>query len=372
VPVWPLAHLYNGALREGSIVEMRNLGGSGLRVSVLGFGAMTFGGTEQDVFGRMGRVTGQEAERIVHRCLDAGVNLFDTANTYADGRSEEILGKALGDRRHEAVVATKGYNRIGPGPNDVGASRAYIVRAVEGSLRRLGTDHIDLYQMHNFDGLTPQEETVRALDDLVGSGKVRYVGVSNYAGWHLMKGLSIADRLGASRYVSQQINYSLLTRDAENELVPLGLEERVGILVWGPLQGGLLSGKYRRDAPMPGGTRLAGSPDLEGAERERVDAIVDLLAEIAGARGVSIASVALNWLLAKPAVTSVLVGARDEEQLDQNLAAAQWQLTDEEVMRLDKGSETPWIYPYRMYKTFGGERNPYYLRGEPFKSWRSR
>lgn len=353
-------------------MEMRNLGNSGLQVSVISFGAMTFGGSDQNVYGRMGKTEGSDAERIVHRCLDAGVNLFDTANTYADGRSEEVLGQALGTRRHEAIIATKGFNRIGPGPNDMGAGRQYIIRAVEESLQRLGTDYIDLYQIHNFDGLTPQEETIRTLDDLVSAGKVRYVGISNYSGWHLMKGLAIADKMGATRYISQQINYSLLNRDVENELIPLSLEEGVGTLIWSPLQGGLLSGKYRRGASTPENTRLSGSADLKGEERERVDRVVDVLAEIADEHGTSISAAALNWLLKKPAVTSLLVGARNEQQLDQNLAAAQWSLNDDEVKRLDKASEKPWIYPYKMYKDFGGERNSYYLRGEKFRSWRDK
>lgn len=353
-------------------MEMRNLGNSGLQVSVVSFGAMTFGGSDENVYGRMGKTEGNDALRITHRCLDAGVNLFDTANTYADGRSEEILGQALGNRRHEAIIATKCFNRIGRGPNDMGSGRKYIIQAVEESLRRLGTDYIDLYQIHNFDGLTPQEETIRTLDDLISAGKIRYAGISNYAGWHLMKGLAIADKVGATRYVSQQINYSLLNRDAENELIPLSLEEGVGTLIWSPLQGGLLSGKYRRSESSPKDTRLTGSADLEGAERERIDNIVDVLADIAVQRETSIGAVALNWLLRKPAVSSILVGARNEEQLDQNLTAAQWSLDNDEVKRLDKVSEKPWIYPYKMYKDFGGERNPYYLRGEKFRSWRTK
>ena len=353
-------------------MEMRNLGRSGLRVSALGFGAMTFGGTSEDLFGRIGRTQGAEAERMVGRCLDAGINLFDTANTYSDGRSEEILGRALGSRRREALVATKGYNRVGPGPNDVGASRDYLVRACEDSLRRLGSDHIDLYQIHCFDGMTPQEETVRALDDLVRAGKVRYAGVSNFAGWHLMKGLATADRLGCARYVSQQIKYSLLTRDAENELVPLGLEEGVGILVWGALESGVLSGKYRDGPPEAAETRLPGGPQLEGAARERCERVLDLLAEIASERGIAPGSVAIAWLLRKPGVASVLLGARTPEQLERNLEAARSPLDDEEVRRLDEASETPWIYPYDVYRAYGGERNPYYLRGRPFRSWRER
>tara|TARA_B110000444_G_C18763519_1_gene558779 strand:+ start:187 stop:1248 length:1062 start_codon:yes stop_codon:yes gene_type:complete len=351
-------------------MEMRKLGNSGLKVSVISFGAMTFGGSNKDVYGRMGSLEGKDAERMVHRCLDTGINLFDTANTYANGRSEDILGKALGTKRSDVIIATKGYNRIGEGPNDIGSSRHYIIKAVEQSLQRLGTDYIDLYQMHNFDGFTPQEETIRALDDLIVAGKIRYVGVSNYSGWHLMKGLAIADKMSSTRYISQQINYSLLNRDCENELVPLSSEEGIGILVWSPLQGGLLSGKYRRGIRIPENTRLVGNPDLEGPERERIDTIVDVLTEIAEERKVTIGSVALNWLLKKPTVTSLLIGARNEEQLEQNLLAAKWSLSDEEEQRLNKVSEKPWIYPYKMYQLFGGERNPYYLRGEKYRSWR--
>ena len=351
-------------------MQMRNLGASGLRVSALGFGAMTFGGVDGH-YGKVGQTAGPQAERIVHKCLDAGINLFDTANTYADGRSEEILGAALGKRRQEAVIATKGYNRIGPGPNDVGASRKYIMRACEDSLRRLGTDYIDLYQMHNFDSFTPQEETIRALDDLVRDGKVRYAGVSNYNGWHLMKALSISDRLGLRRYVSQQVNYSLANRDVENELAPLGLEEGVGMLVWGPLQGGLLSGKYRRNQPGPENSRFA-ERFPRGGEGERLYDIIELLAEIAEARNVPIGQVALNWVLHRPGVTSLLLGARDEAQLDENIAAAQWRLSDEETARLDEASVKPWSYPYLAYQLYGGERNPYYMRGKPYKAYVTR
>lgn len=350
-------------------METRQLGKSGLQVGEISFGAMTFGGRGHSTYERFGTIDGSIADRMVHRCLDAGVNLFDTANTYADGRSEEVLGQALGSRRSEAIIATKGFNRIGPGPNDIGASRHYITRAVEGSLRRLGTDYIDLYQIHNYDGMTPQEETVSVLDDLTRAGKIRYSGISNYSGWHLMKGLAIADRLGAKRFCSQQINYSLLSRDAENELVPLSLEENVGVLVWGPLQSGLLSGKYRRGRPLPEGTRLD-SAGRVGFDREQIDNIVDILVNISEERNTTVSSVALNWLLKKRAVTSVIVGARNEDQLEENLCAAEWTMSDTEERRLDKASEQPWIYPYKMHQLFGGDRSPYYLRGEEFRPWR--
>ncbi|MGW0176752.1 aldo/keto reductase [Rhodococcus sp. NPDC003322] len=345
-------------------MEYRNMGASGLRVSTLGFGAMTFGGTD-GFYSNLGGSTGSEADRIVNKCLDAGVNFFDTANTYAEGRSEEVLGAALKTRRAEAVIATKGYNRIGRGPNDIGSSRSYIVRACEDSLRRLNTDYIDLYYMHNYDGLTPQEETVRALDDLVRSGKVRYVGVSNYSGWHLMKGLATADRLGVNRYVSQQVNYSLMNRDVEAELVPLGLEERVGMVIWGPLHNGMLTGKYHGDRTADGTSRTHGYlPD--GEEGERLAAIIAVLREIAASREVTAVQVALNWLVRKPGVTSVLIGARTEEQLDQNLAAAEWHLSDDEMKRLDEVSDRPWRYPYEAYQSYAGNRNPYYMRGKQF------
>lgn len=346
------------------MVDIRNVGGSGLRISNLGFGAMTFGG-EGTAYARMGTTDGADAERMVNKCLDAGITFFDTANTYADGRSEEVLGAALGRKRQDVVLATKGYNRIGPGPNDIGASRTYIIRACEESLRRLGTDYIDLYQLHNYDGLTPQEETLRALDDLIQAGKIRYVGVSNYSGWHLMKALGISDRLGIARYTSHQVNYSLLNRDVENEIVPLAVEEKVGLIAWSPLQSGLLSGKYRRDAPEPDRARLAGRTPA-GQEGERLFTIVDVMAGIARDRGVTPSQVALNWVMQRPAMCCVLIGARDEAQLDENLGAAGWTLSEDEIARLDAASERPWIYPYSAHSQYAGARNPYFLRGRGF------
>jgi len=337
-------------------MEYRLLGASGLEVSVLSFGTMTLGGEGR--FAAMGNVQVEEARRQVEICIDAGVNLFDTADIYSFGKSEEVLGQALGARRKEIVLATKVFVRLGPGTNKAGLSRRHILEACDASLRRLGTDYIDLYQAHNFDSLTPLEETLRAFDDLVRAGKIRYAGCSNYSGWQLMKALSISDRLGIRRYISQQINYSLLARDAEHELVPAGLDQRTGIMAWSPLQFGLLSGKFRRGQAKPTESRL-NSLDAPGTvDEERLYRIVDALAEIATQRSVSIPQVALNWVMRKPGVDTVIIGARNEEQLRDNLAAANWPLTDAEVERLDEASALPLPYPYWHQQKFAGDRNP--------------
>jgi len=337
-------------------VEYRFLGASGLEVSVLSFGTMTLGGEGR--FAAMGNVQVDEARRHVEMCIEAGVNLFDTADVYSFGRSEEVLGKALGARRKDVVLATKVFARLEPGTNKTGLSRRYIMEACEGSLRRLGTDYIDLYQAHNFDAVTPLEEALRAFDDLIHAGKIRYAGCSNYAGWQLMKALATSERLLISRYISQQINYSLLARDAEHELVPAGLDQRVGIMAWSPLQFGLLSGKFRRGQAKPDESRL-NTLDVPGSfDQERIYKIVDALAEIAGRRGVSIAQVALNWVMRKPGVDTVIIGARNERQLSDNLVAASWSLTNEEVESLDAASELPLPYPYWHQQKFGAERNP--------------
>ncbi len=337
-------------------MEYRLFGGSGLEVSVLSFGTMTLGGEGR--FAAMGNVQVEEARRQVEICIEAGVNLFDTADVYSAGKSEEVLGKALGARRKEIVLATKVFARIEPGTNKTGLSRRHIVESCEGSLRRLGTDYIDLYQAHNFDSLTPLDETMHAFDDLIRGGKIRYAGCSNYGGWHLMKALSISDRLGINRYVSQQINYSLLAREAEHELVPLGLDQRIGIMAWSPLQFGLLSGKFRRGQARPAESRL-NSLDAPGTvEEDRLYRIVDVLAEIAGRRNVSVAQVALNWVMRKPGVDTVIIGARNEEQLRDNLAAANWALSEAEVEALDAASARPVPYPYWHQQKFAGDRNP--------------
>ena len=337
-------------------MEYRLLGTSGLEVSVLSYGTMTLGGGGR--FAAMGNVQADEARRHVAICLEAGVNLFDTADIYSFGKSEEVLGQGLGAHRKEIVLATKVFNRLEPGTNKAGLSRRHIVEACEASLRRLGTDYIDLYQSHSFDSLTPVDETMRAFDDLIRAGKIRYAGCSNHTGWQLMKAQTTAQQLGIRRYVSQQINYSLLARDAELELVPAGLDQRTGIMAWSPLQGGLLSGKFRRGADRPSESRL-NTLDAPGTiDRERLYKIVDLLAEIAAQREVSVSQVALNWVTRKPGVDTVIVGARNERQLTDNLAAATWALTDAEVERLDEASALPLPYPYWHQRKFAAERNP--------------
>jgi len=326
-------------------MEYRALGRSGLRVSVLTMGTMTFGG--RGGFADVGSTDADEARRQVDQCLEAGVNLYDTADVYSGGLSEEILGQALKGRRDDVLVATKVRMAMGDGPNDAGLSRHHVVTGCEASLRRLGTDHIDLYQVHEWDGLTPLEETLEALDYLVASGKVRYVGASNYASWQLMKALGIADRLSLPRFVSQQIYYSLQAREAEYELIPAAVDQGLGVLVWSPLAGGLLSGKYRRDAQPPGGSRqLTDWNEPPVRDQDVLYDTVDVLTDNGASRGVSAAQVALAYLLRKPAVTSLVIGARTAGQLGDNLAAADLVLTDEELGRLDAASEPPLIYPY--------------------------
>jgi aryl-alcohol dehydrogenase-like predicted oxidoreductase len=326
-------------------MEYRQLGRSGLRVSALGLGTMTFGG--QGKFANVGSTDVAGASRQVDLCLDRGINLIDTANSYSRGLSEEILGKALRGRRDRVLVATKARMPMGEGPNDAGLSRAHLIAECEASLRRLAIDHIDLYQVHEWDGVTPVEETLGALDWLVQSGKVRYVGCSNYAGWQLMKALGASERHGLARFVSQQIYYSLQARDAEYELVPAGIDQGVGVVVWSPLAGGLLSGKYRRGAEGPAGARqLTEWDEPPVRDREALYDVVDALVEIGEAHGVSAAQVALAWLLYRPGVSSVLVGARTEEQLADNLAAAELELAGDERARLEEVSRPPLLYPF--------------------------
>jgi aryl-alcohol dehydrogenase-like predicted oxidoreductase len=326
-------------------VEYRQLGRSGLRVSTVTLGTMGFGGTG---FAEVvGQIDVEGARRQIALARDAGVNLIDTADVYSAGLSEEILGKALGGDRDEVLIATKVRMPMGGGPNDAGLSRHHIIRGAEASLRRLGTDHIDLYQVHEWDGQTPLEETLSALDSLVRSGKVRYVGASNYAAWQLMKALAVSDRTGTTRFASQQIYYSLQAREAENELVPLALDQGVGILVWSPIAGGLLSGKYRRGVDAPAGSRhLTDWDEPPVHDEDKLYDTIEELVAIGADRGVSAARVALAYTIAKPAVTSVIVGARTEEQLADNLAAAELVLTDSEVARLDAVSAQPLLYPY--------------------------
>src|SRR5215211_3030149 len=322
-------------------MQYRQLGGSGLRVSVLALGTMTFGGTGK--FASVGSTGVEEARRQVDRCLDAGVNLIDTANVYSGGLSEEICGEVLVGRRDQVLLATKARMPMADGPNDAGLSRHHLVRECEASLRRLRTDHIDLYQVHEWDGQTPLEETLQALDDLVRSGKVGYVGCSNYAGWQLMKALGIAERRGLTRFASQQIHYTLQAREAEYELVPIAVDQALGLLVWSPLAGGLLSGKYRRGKGPEESRQLSGWGEPPVRDEDWLYDIVDVVVE---GRGASPAQVALAWLLARPAVTSVIVGARTTEQLADNLGAADLTLTDEEQARLEQVSRPPLLYPY--------------------------
>jgi len=326
-------------------MEYRQLGRSGLRVSTITLGTMGFGGTGWA--SPIGHLDVAGARRQIDICLDAGVNLFDTADVYSSGLSEQILGEALGTRREDVLIATKVRGDMGDGPNDGGLSRFHIVRAAEASLRRLGTDHIDLYQVHEWDGLTPLDETLAALDALVSSGKVRYIGSSNYTAWQLMKALWTSDRRGYESFVSEQIYYSLQARDAENELVPIAIDQGLGVLVWSPIAGGLLSGKYRRGQAAPEGTRrFEGWTEPPVHDEDRLYDTIDALVAIGESHDVSAAQVALAYTLAKPAVTSVIVGARTEDQLRDNLAAADLVLSAEELQRLDEVSGVPLLYPY--------------------------
>lgn len=333
-------------------MEYRQLGRSGLKVSVLSFGTGTFGGGNE-FFRAWGQTDVEEARRLVDICVDAGINLFDTADVYSNGLSEEILGKAIAGKRQNLLISSKTTFRFADGPNDVGSSRYHIIRACEGSLRRLGTDYIDIYHMHGFDGLTPVEETLEALDTLVRSGKVRYIACSNFSGWHLMKSLATSERYGWARYVAHQVYYSLIGREYEWELMPLGIEEKVGALVWSPLGWGRLTGKIRRGQPSPAGSRLkvtaVNGPPVPD---EDVYKVVEAIDPIAKQTGKSVPQVALNWLLQRPTVSSVILGARNEEQLRQNLGSAGWNLTAEQVADLDAASEATPIYPYWHQRQF--------------------
>lgn len=326
-------------------MEYRLLGHSGLKVSVLSLGTMTFGG--QGKFAKTGQTDVEAAQRQIGLCLDAGINLFDTADVYSGGESEVILGKALGGKRNDVLIASKARFPMGDGPNDRGSSRHHILRACEASLKRLNTDYLDLYQLHQWDGQTPLEETLRALDDLVSSGKVRYVGVSNFSAWHVMKTLGVAQASHYIRPVSQQIHYTLQAREAEYELLPAAQDQGLGTLVWSPLAGGLLSGKYRRNQAAPEGTRhLADWGEPPVRDENALYDVVDVLVDIAETRGVSAAQIALAWLIARPQVTSVIVGARNDTQLQDNLKAADITLTTEETEKLNAVSQLPLLYPY--------------------------
>jgi aryl-alcohol dehydrogenase-like predicted oxidoreductase len=327
-------------------MEYRQLGASGLNVPVLSFGTATFGGGGE-FFKAWGTTQLDEATRMVNLCLDAGVTLFDTADVYSRGLSEEILGKALTGLRDKVLISTKTTFKMGDGANDYGSSRQHLISSCEDSLRRLNTDHIDIYHMHGFDGNTPVEETLRALDDLISSGKVRYIACSNFSGWHLMKSLSVSERYGWARYVGHQAYYSLLNREFEWELMPLGINQNVSTIVWSPLSSGLLSGKYRRNQPKPQDSRnQQGGAHGPDPNFELLYTIIDALDEVAAETGKSVAQVAINWVLQRPTIANIVIGARNEEQLKQNLDAVGWNLTTSQIKKLDAASEVPPIYPY--------------------------
>ncbi|NHV26723.1 aldo/keto reductase [Burkholderia sp. D-99] len=335
-------------------MEYRTLGRSGLKVPVLSFGAGTFGGTGP-LFSAWGNTGVDEARRLIDICLEAGVNLFDTADVYSDGESERVLGAAIKGRRDQVLISTKTGLPTGDGPNDAGTSRARLVRAVDHALRRLDTDYIDLLQLHAFDAGTPVEEVMSTLDDLVRAGKLRYIGVSNFAGWQIMKSLAAADRHGWSRYVANQVYYSLVGRDYEWDLMPLGADQGLGALVWSPLGWGRLTGKVRRNAPLPEGSRLHETASYgPPVDDERLYDVVDVLDAIAEETGKTVPQIALNWLLQRPTVSSVIIGARNEEQLRQNLGAAGWALTDAQVAKLDAASAVEAPYPYFPYRRQAG------------------
>lgn len=327
-------------------MEYRQLGGSGLRVPVLSFGTGTFGGTG-DFFKTWGSTQVDEATRLVNLCLDAGLNLFDTANVYSQGLSEEILGKAITGLRDKVLLSSKATFTMGTGPNDFGSSRFHLIKECEASLKRLNTDYIDLYHMHGFDGVTPVEETLSALNDLVQSGKIRYIACSNFSGWHLMKSLSVSERYGWSKYIAHQAHYSLLSREFEWELMPLALDQNVGTIVWSPLSAGRLGGKYRRENPTPQNSRVAqGGGEGPETPPETFYKIIDTLDAIALETEKSVAQVALNWVLQRPSVANIVIGARNEEQLKENLGAVGWNLSEDQIKRLDEITEKEPIYPY--------------------------
>jgi aryl-alcohol dehydrogenase-like predicted oxidoreductase len=340
-------------------MEYRQLGKSGLKVPELCFGAGTFGSGSEffNAWGATGDIA--EAKKIVDICMDAGINMFDTADVYSKGQSEIVLGKAIGHlNREDVLISTKATFRLGNGPNDVGSSRYHLIQSVERSLKRLETDYIDIYHLHAFDATSPVEETLRALDDLVREGKIRYIACSNFSGWHLMKSLSVSERYGWSRYAGHQAYYSLVGREYEWELMPLALDQGVGTLVWSPLGWARLTGKIRRGSPLPAESRLhktaAEGPQVDDEYLYRV---VDAIDEVAKETGKTVPQIALNWLLRRPTVSTLIVGARNEQQLKQNLGAIGWELTKEQIAKLDAASEVPLTYPYWHQRQFE-ERNP--------------
>lgn len=341
-------------------MEYRHLGSSGLSVSALSLGTGTFGGTGP-LFGAWGTTDATEARRLIDICLDAGVVLFDSADVYSGGASEEVLGAAIQGRRDKLLISTKTGLPMGDGPNDAGTSRARLIQAIENALRRLGTEYIDLLQLHAFDAFTPIEEVLATLDQLVRAGKVRYIGVSNFAGWQLMKSLAVAERYGFPRYVANQVYYSLVGRDYEGDLLPLGLDQGVGALVWSPLGWGRLTGKIRRGEPLPAGSRLHETADFgPPVADELLYRVIDALNIVAGETGKTVPQIAINWLLSRPSISSVIIGARNEDQLLQNLGAVGWTLTKEHIALLEAASAVTPVYPHFPYHRQEGfaRRNP--------------
>jgi aryl-alcohol dehydrogenase-like predicted oxidoreductase len=338
-------------------MEYRQLGDSGLKVPVLSFGTATFGGGTE-FFKAWGETDVAEAARLIDICLESGVNMFDTADVYSKGLSEEVLGEALKGRRDRVLISSKATFPMGEGANELGSSRYYLTRALDASLKRLKTDYIDIYTMHGFDAVTPVEETLRTLDGFIESGKIRYIAASNFSGWHLMKSLAASDKYGWSRYVAHQAYYSLVGREYEWELMPLALDQKVGTIVWSPLGWGRLTGKIRRGASLPETSRLHQTAEQgpQVADETLFD-VVDVLTEVAEDVGKSVPQVALNWLLQRPSVANVIIGARNEEQLRQNLEAVGWNLTKEQVAKLDKASDRTPVYPYWHQRQFKS-RNP--------------
>ncbi len=340
-------------------MEFRQLGGSGFKVPALCLGTGTFGG-KNEVFRAFGTTDVEEATKLVDMALEAGLSMFDSADVYSNGAAEEVLGKAIKGRRDQVIISTKSTFRSGPGDNDVGSSRFHLINACEGSLRRLGTDYIDLYQLHGFDALSPVEETLSALDNMVRSGKVRYIGCSNFSGWHLMKSLAVSDKYGLSRYVAHQAYYSLVGRHYEWELMPLAVDQKVGTVVWSPLGWGRLTGKIRREQPLPETSRLHSRAIVEAGPPvadEYVHTVVDAIDEVARETGKTVPQTAINWLLQRPTVSTVIIGARNADQLRQNLGAVGWNLDPAHVAQLDAASATTPIYPYWHQRGFT-ERNP--------------
>ena len=341
-------------------MEYRQLGHSGFRVPALTLGTGTFGGGNE-FFKAWGASDVKEASRLIDVCLEAGVNMFDSADRYSGGLAEEILGQAIKGRRGSVLISTKGTFRTGQGPNDVGHSRHYLLRAVEASLRRLGTDYIDLYQLHGFDAVTPVEETLNVLGDLVRAGKIRYIGCSNYSGWHLMKTLAAAEKYNLPRMIAHQAYYSLVGRDYEWELMPLALDQKVGAVIWSPLGWGRLTGKIRRGQPKPQLSRLNTKVVVDNGPQvpdEHLYKVVDALHAVAKETGKTVPQVALNWLLGRPSISTLIIGARNEEQLRQNLGAVGWTLAKEQIAKLDAASAVQLPYPYWHQRVTIPERNP--------------